>query len=363
MRKTIDEMAKQLQQHNLMVPENAKKKDDNRTGGRAQDGHALMDVTSTPSSWILDSGASNHMDASKDEFSSIEESTRSPIYLGDATPAKVCGEGIVDLEGGFFKNVLHVPSLSTNILLIYHITHSIFGRKVEFTPDSAVITDISTGSQLAHGIADHGSRLYLLSNFVPKYISTVFLSQSNDISRLWHEIFVHLNYNYLHQLNKENMVEGLPAINFTSGVCQGCILGKHPEKKFDKGKEHRDSSPLGLIHSDITGPFPQPSISKARYVLTFIDDFSRFTWVFFLKLKSEVFECLIEFKALAKNDSGCKIKILHTDNGGEYVKNYVQQLCIDAGIQLQHTVPYTPQQNDVAERKNWSLKEMANCML
>jgi hypothetical protein len=168
MRNTINEMAKQLQQHNLTVPKNAKKKDDNRTGGRARDGHDLMDVTSTPSDWILDSGASNHMAASKYEFSSIEESTRSPIYLGDATPAKVCREGIVDLEGGCFTYVLHVPSLSANLLSIYNITHSMSGRKVEFTPDSAVITDISTGSQLAHGIANHGSRLYFFSHFVPK---------------------------------------------------------------------------------------------------------------------------------------------------------------------------------------------------
>jgi hypothetical protein len=218
------------------VPENAKKKDDNRTGGREQNGHDLMAVTSIPSSLILDSGALNHMAASKDEFSSIEESTRSPIYLGDATPAKVCGEGIVDLEGDCFTNFLHVPSLSANILSIYHITHSISGRKVEFTPDSAMITDISTGSQLAHGIADHGSRLYFFSHFVPKSIRIVFLSQYNDINRLCNEIFVHLNYMYLHQLSKENMVEGLPAIKFTSGVYQGCILGKHPEKKFEKGK-------------------------------------------------------------------------------------------------------------------------------
>ena len=134
-----------------------------------------MAVTYTPSSWILDLGASNHMDASKYEFSSIKESTRSPIYLGDATPAKVCGEGIVDLEGGCFKNVLHVPFLSTNLLSIYQITRSVSRRKVEFTPDSAVITDISTGSQLAHGITDHGSRLYFFSHFVPKYISTIFM--------------------------------------------------------------------------------------------------------------------------------------------------------------------------------------------
>jgi hypothetical protein len=176
------------------------------------------------------------MYASKYEFSSIEESTRYPIYLGDATTAKVCGEGIVDIEGGCFTNVIHVPSLFENILSIYQITHSSSGRKVEFTTDSAVITDISTGSQLAHRIAYHGSRLYLFSHFVPKYIITVFLSKYNDISRLWHEIFGHLNYKYLHKLNKENMVEGLSVIKFTSGVCQGCILGKHPEKKFEKGK-------------------------------------------------------------------------------------------------------------------------------
>eukprot|EP00253_Pinus_taeda_P013857 PITA_13857 len=227
MRKTINEMAKQLQQHNLTMPENAKKKDDNKTGdgrGRAQDGHALMAITSTPLDWILDLGASNHMAASKDEFYSIEESTRSPIYLGDATPAK--------------------------------ITHFGSRRKVEFTLDSTMITDISTGSQLTHEIEDHGSHLYLLSHFVPKSISNVFLLQSNDIRRLWHEIFGHLNHKYLHQLNKENMVEGLPAIKFTSRVCQGCILGKHLEQNFDKGKAHRASSPIGLIHNDITGSFP-----------------------------------------------------------------------------------------------------------
>jgi hypothetical protein len=83
------------------------------------------------------------------------------------------------------------------------------------------------------------------------------------------------------------MVEGLPTIKFTSGVCQGCILGKHPKKKFDKGKEQRDSSPLGMIHSEIMGPFPQPSISKARYVLTFIDDFSLYLGIFFeIKIES-----------------------------------------------------------------------------
>lgn len=122
------------------------------------------------------------------------------------------------------------------------------------------------------------------------------------------------------------MVIGLPNIHFSKGVCQGCVIGKHPQEKFEKGKAKRASSPLELIHSDLMGPFPHLSINKARYVLTFLDDFTRYTWVYFLRQKSEVFEHLKDFKALVENQSTRKIKILRTDNGGEYVSRNVQTL-------------------------------------
>jgi transposase InsO family protein len=111
------------------------------------------------------------------------------------------------------------------------------------------------------------------------------------------------------------------------------------------------------------GPFPHPSISKARLVLIFVDDFSHFTWIYFLEQKSEVFQHLKDFKDLVETQSGKKIKFLRTDNRGEYVNHEIHNLFHEAGIQLQHTVPYTLQQNEVAERKNRSLKEMASCML
>ena len=97
--------------------------------------------------------------------------------------------------------------------------------------------------------------------------------------------------------------------------------------------------------------------------MTFIDDFSRYTWVFFLKKKSEVCEKFTELKALIENASGLKIKILRYDNGGEYVSNVFLYIFSESGIQVQHSIPYTPQQNEVAERKNRSLKEMTTCML
>ena len=101
---------------------------------------------------------------------------------------------------------------------------------------------------------------------------------------------------------------------------------------------------------------------QAKYALTFIDDFSRYCWVYFLKHKSEVFGLFKVFKDLVENQSGRKIKVLRSNNGGEYVKSDFIQYCTDAGIQMQHSIPYTPQQNGVAERKNRSL-EMATCMM
>ena len=159
------------------------------------------------------------------------------------------------------------------------------------------------------------------------------------------------------------MVEGLSVIKSTTGVCKGCIFDKHPEHKFDQGKASQESCILGLINYDISGKIPTTSLNGYQYVLTFIDYFSRYTWAFFIKKKSEVLEKFIELKALIENASGKKIKTLRSDNGKEYVSNELLEICSDNGIQIQHSVPYTPEKNGVVERKNRSLKEMTTCML
>ena len=101
----------------------------------------------------------------------------------------------------------------------------------------------------------------------------------------------------------------------------------------------------------------------SKYALTFIDEFFRYCWFYFLKHKSEVFDLFKVFKASVENQSGRKLKILRSENGGEYVKFQFIQYCEDPRIQVQYSIPYTPQQNGVAERKNRSLKEMATCMM
>jgi hypothetical protein len=203
--------------------------------------------------------------------------------------------------------------------------------------------------------------MYTFSEFI-EHDSALLLTHADESSRICHKRFGHLNFRYMQQLRNHKLVDGLPDIHFSKGVCEGCVLKKHPQEKFDKGNSQRASAPLDLIHNDLMGHFMHPSINKAMFVLIFVDDFSRFTWIYFLKKKSEVFQHLKYFKALVETQSRKKIKVLRTNNEGEYVNHEIHNLYHDARIQLQHTVPYTLQ-HGVGERKNRSLKEMASCML
>jgi len=125
----------------------------------------------------------------------------------------------------------------------------------------------------------------------------------------------------------------------------------------------RASKKLQLIHTDLCGPHRTPSLNGSLYYIVFIDDLTRLTWIFFLKFKSEVADVFWNFKAKVENQSGCKIQTLRSDNGKEYTSNQFKLLCDKAGIEHQLTVPYTPQQNGVSERKNRTIMEMTRCML
>jgi hypothetical protein len=189
------------------------------------------------------------------------------------------------------------------------MTNSVTGNKFIFTPNSVDIYDMQTNSRVATGEVNHQSRLYTFSEFIEPDFALL-LTHVDESSRIWHETFGHLNIRYTQHLRKKILVDGLPNIHFSKGVYEGCVLGKHPQDKFDKRKSQRASTPLDLIHSDLMGPFPHPLISKARFFLIFVDDFSHFTWIYFLRKKPEVFQHLKDFKALVETQPGKKIKVL-----------------------------------------------------
>jgi len=117
------------------------------------------------------------------------------------------------------------------------------------------------------------------------------------------------------------MVIHLPPISCRDGFCAGCVLDKHHRDSFDKRASWHASTPLQLIHNYLCSPLSSPSFSGCKYFLTFINDFSICTYVYFLKLKSKVFDKFFPYKALVEKQSRHQLQRLRTNNGGEYVNN------------------------------------------
>ena len=189
-------------------------------------------------------------------------------------------------------------------------------------------------------------------------------TQGMKNAELWHARFGHVNYGSLLLLQQHNMVQDMSFLEMPpKHVCEGCVLGKMQRFAFPKDGSARATQKLQLIHSDLCGPMRTPSIGSSLYFVTFIDDFSRFCWVYPLKEKSGVFAVFQHFVSMVENQTGYKVQSLRTDRGGEYMSNAFKDFLAHKGIKHQCTMPYTPQQNGVAERKNRSLMEMARCML
>jgi hypothetical protein len=151
--------------------------------------------TSTSDKWLIDSRASYHIAKDRDIFSTLNECNTKKIFVGDDRSLSVEGSGTVQVENGHFNDVLCVPSLSCNLLSVYQITHSGEGKIVEFSPHQVVIKDLKDPNHvLATGIADDITRLYKFDKFGSSYFSSVFVSHSDDLSKLWHEWFGHLKY-------------------------------------------------------------------------------------------------------------------------------------------------------------------------
>ncbi|KAM2252992.1 hypothetical protein ACFX1S_007433 [Malus domestica] len=150
----------------------------------------------------------------------------------------------------------------------------------------------------------------------------------------------HLNFRSLKLLQSEGMVLGLPEIQDSNDVCQGCVLGKHHREPFSKEITWRTQEPLELIHSDVCGPMKVPTTSANRYFLMFIDDYSRICWVYFIRNKSEVFGIFKKFRAMVELQCGYSLKKLRSDRGGEFTSTEFNAFCESIGMERQLTVIY-----------------------
>ena len=168
--------------------------------------------------------------------------------MGDDFEIHTKGVGRIDLDNGYFNDVLYVLDLAGKFISVYQMKHIGESKRVKFTPNEVEISEISSNKVVALGYADHQARMYKFSKFLSSSTGQALPSHANETRNLWHEIFGHMNYKYLQELRKEGMPEWLPPIKTSNGACIGCVVGKHPEQGYEKGKARRATQVLGLVH-------------------------------------------------------------------------------------------------------------------
>ncbi|GJR97113.1 retrotransposon protein, putative, ty1-copia subclass [Tanacetum coccineum] len=199
------------------------------------------------------------------------------------------------------------------------------------------------------------------TNVSSMYVLSKKRAKSNlDSSLLWHCHLGHISNKHIEKLQHDGLLNSTDLSAFEK--CVPCMSGKMTRKPYTHQVE-RDKDLLGLIHTDVCGPFKIVSRQGASYFVTFTDDFSRYGYVYLLKHKHEVFETFKVFQKEAENQLEKTIKSLRSDRGGEYMSQEFLDHLKDHGIISYQTPPYTPQHNGVSERRNRTLLDMVRSMM
>ncbi|MCO5562234.1 hypothetical protein L7F22_015860 [Adiantum nelumboides] len=319
--------------------------------------------------WYFDSGTSRHITSRKDLFSSLDAAPagKKVTCANNASyPIKGVGKILITISDGSdlcLPDVLYVPGIKKNLLSVSSLAKN--GLRVIFEDDRCIVRDRENSySLITTGTLENG--LFVLDRYEKQIQACIAKTKTKAMqdAELWHARFGHVGYGSLMTLQRHNMVHDLSLLEMPPRhVCEGCVLGKMHRFAFSQDGSVRATRKLQLVHSDVCGPMRTPSVGNSLYFVTSIDDFSRFCWVYPLKAKSDVFAVFQHYVSMVENETGCKVQTLRTNRGGEYMSGAFKDFLGKKGIKHQCTMPYTPQQNGVAERKNRSLMEMARCML
>ena len=285
------------------------------------------------------------------------------IFLGDATRVAVVAVGTINLSFGSDRNLvlnncLYVPSFRRNLISVSKLAKD--GYNVCLDHDVTIMMNkriICSGT-----LQDN---LYILNPIQPTLQSREINNTSSNLVKrkepskmnltyLWHLRLGHINLRRIQRLVADGTLDSLKVEPFP--VCESCLEGKMTSRPF-KAKGNRAKEVLELIHSDLCGPMNVQARGGYEYFVTFIDDYSRYGYIYLLRRKSECFDKFKEYKAETEKRLGKCIKSLRSDRGGEYLLGEFRDYLSENGITSQLTAPGTPQQNGVAERRNRTLLE------
>jgi hypothetical protein len=275
--------------------------------------------------WYIDSGCSNHLVGNKDWFFDFDDNFRESVRLGNDSKMAVMGKGSVKLsiDGRVhvITEVYYLPGLGNNLLSVGQLQQK--HLTIVFKDNVCKMFHDDKGLILTTEMTPNRMYIVKATVLLPKYMQLT----SEDQSKLWHQRYAHLSTKGLKFLIKKQMVRGLPELKDSEEKCTDCLVGKQQRNNIPKEATWRSSVKLELVHSDICGPITPQSNGGNRYFVTFTDDYSRKTWSYLLKEKSNVFDVFKRFKSLVEKESSCSIKCLRSDRGGEYTSTEFNNFC------------------------------------
>jgi len=298
----------------------------------------------------------------QDLFGDLDETIQGLVTFGDTLKVPVKGKGNIPIKlknenHSYIAYVYYVPAIKHNMLSIGQLIekgYTLYMKNCHLT------VKYYNGRLIVYVKMSKNKMFPLNIQYdAAKCLSVI----TNNEEWLWLLRLGHLNFTSLKMLASKKMVKGIPHIDHPDEVFENCVLSKHHRSSFAKEVNLKANKPLELVHTNVCDPIKPMSTGQNRYFLTFIDDFSKKTWIYFLKRKSEVLNYFKDFKVIIKKQSGYKIRTVRSDQGREYTSNGFEAFCTQQGIRHQTTPAYTPQLNGVAERKNRTILDMARSLL
>lgn len=305
--------------------------------------------------WVLDSGCTKHMTFDRGHFIDYKKHG-GLVTVANGKTLKVQGGGTIEvpIQGKMTEitGVIYVPDLGYNLLSVSQLGER--GMQCHFDGTSATL--MRNGRVVA--TAGKQGKTYVLKGYAqeeakPASLEAGLLAQpekSQQIAEIWHQRLGHPGKRKTELLSSdavEGVPRGLPQVD-----CEQCRMNKATQSN-NKAPAPRAEGRLERVHMDFWGPYKTPTLGGSKYMLTITDDFSRKSWIYLTKGRTDVYQTFRNWRAQAELDSGSRLKAIRIDNAPEFVK--LGKGLERDGIRTETTVAYTPSQNGVAERLNRTL--------
>ncbi|KAJ9544632.1 hypothetical protein OSB04_024339 [Centaurea solstitialis] len=331
-----------------------------------------IDASEVNHVWYFDSGAYTHMTGQRSFLFDYVERFEGYIKTADKTPKPMLGYGKITDGRYIIKDVRYVKGLGYNMFSSsqfcdngYWVKQFLYGSDVNDEDNNVVLSTRRNGN-LYSTVFRSIPQTYRQFEALSQPINAICLlsKASKEDSWLWHQRLCHQNFKDMNKLVSKCLVKGLPETRLSKDtLCLACEQGKMKRNSHPPRIDKNSKSPLDMIHMDLCGPMRVESLARKKYMLVLVDEFSRFTWLEFLRAKSDAADRIIAFIKRIQVLLGRRVKKLRGDNGTEFRNAKLQSFLEDVGISHNFSVVRTPEQNGVVEMKNRTLVEAARSMM